>query len=299
MLSTISSTLVYIDREFSMTWNSVGCLDLSMNCGKIISMYQSSFHKVDKQMQEKKSQHDPPDDKKMSIYGCIEPYQYPTCFRFSILSPVFVFCTSSVLHSISQAWSEGSYLEMVEGSASETRAGQCLQITHRKSKKLNQTSTIVRTESRTVFLSTRVCEMENDNVQEMDFEGLSSMWPEDINEAGKQEAELKRLEILEEYRFEEKSYARDKSPIPILDEVCDTLPDFPRKIKGMVVENKGLEIEAENDSAIYWKQRARHLEELLEASIEREQILIEKLQERIKNSERHPSGRIVPDFKKS
>ncbi|XP_058222283.1 histidine kinase 5 isoform X2 [Rhododendron vialii] len=228
-------------------------------------------------------------------------------------------------------------------------------------KKLNHTSCIVGTESRTVFLSPRVCEMENDNVEELDVEGLSITLPDDINEAGKQfsiekpgadqdileeieiieepqivdfehlveltnysekgssqlaylvknwdyrqanavrllrkeldnlskqkqEVELKHLEILVEHRFEKKSsYASDKRPISMLDEVCDILPDFPSKIKDVVVENKGLEIEAEYDTVIYWKQRTRHFEELLEASIQREQILMEKLQESIKNLER-------------
>lgn len=103
----------------------------------------------------------------------------------------------------------------------------------------------------------------------------------------KQEVELKHLEILEEHRFEEKSsYVSDKRPISMLDEVCDISPDFPSKIKDVVVENKGLEIEAEYDTVIYWKQRTWHFEELLEASIQREQILMEKLQESIKNLER-------------
>lgn len=31
-----------------------------------------------------------------------------------------------------------------------------------------------------------VCEMETENVEEMDIEVVSSMWPEDMNEAGKQ-----------------------------------------------------------------------------------------------------------------
>ncbi|KAG5541075.1 hypothetical protein RHGRI_021080 [Rhododendron griersonianum] len=205
-----------------------------------------------------------------------------------------------------------------------------------------------------------VCEMENDNVEEMDIEGLSSMWPEDINDARKQlhiekpgadqdmlkeiiiteeprpvdfkrlieltnysekgssqlaylvknweyrqanavrllreefdnlskqkqEVELKHLEILEEHRFEDGSYKR---PISVLDVVYDILPDFPRKIKDVVVENKGLEIEAEYDTIIYWKQRAMHFEGLLEASIQREQIISEKLQESIVNLERQSS----------
>ncbi|KAE9460282.1 hypothetical protein C3L33_07815, partial [Rhododendron williamsianum] len=212
-----------------------------------------------------------------------------------------------------------------------------------------------------MILTSRVCEMENDNVEELDVEGLSITLPDDINEAGKQfsiekpgadqdileeieiieepqivdfehlveltnysekgsfqlaylvknwedrqanavrllreeldnlskqkqEVELKHLEILEEHRFEEKSsYVSDKRPISMLDEVCDISPDFPSKIKDVVVENKGLEIEAEYDTVIYWKQRTWHFEELLEASIQREQILMEKLQESIKNLER-------------
>ncbi|CAL5439394.1 unnamed protein product [Camellia sinensis] len=163
------------------------------------------------------------------------------------------------------------------------------------------------------------CEIENDSVEEMDIEVLSSMWPEDINEAGKQfnierpgadqdmleevtiieektivdfkrlselsnysekglsqlahlldnlskqrqEVELKQLEIFEEYRFEEESYSGDKRPISILDAIYDILPDVPRRRNDMVVQNKGLEIEAEYDTVIYWKQRAMHLSKLL------------------------------------
>ncbi|KAF5931712.1 hypothetical protein HYC85_027883 [Camellia sinensis] len=195
------------------------------------------------------------------------------------------------------------------------------------------------------------CEIENDSVEEMDIEVLSSMWPEDINEAGKQlnierpgadqdmleevtiieektivdfkrlselsnysekglsqlahlvknweykqanvdrllreeldnlskqrqEVELKQLEIFEEYRFEEESYSGDKRPISILDAIYDILLDVPRRRNDMVVQNKGLEIEAEYDTVIYWKQRAMHLPKLLKASNQREQILMEKL----------------------
>ncbi|KAF5949592.1 hypothetical protein HYC85_011585 [Camellia sinensis] len=188
------------------------------------------------------------------------------------------------------------------------------------------------------------CEMENDSVEEMDIEVLSSMWPEDINEAGKQfnierpgadqdmleevtiieektivdfkrlselsnysekglsqlahlvknweykhanadrllkekldnlskqrqEVKLKQLDIFEEYRFEEKSYSGDKRPISILDAIYDILPDVPRRRNDMVVQNKGLKIEAEYDTVIYWKQRAMHLQKLLKASNQRE-----------------------------
>ncbi|CAL5390246.1 unnamed protein product [Camellia sinensis] len=189
------------------------------------------------------------------------------------------------------------------------------------------------------------CEIENDSVEEMDIEVLSSMWPEDINEAGKQfnierpgadqdmleevtiieektivdfkrfselsnysekglsqlahlvknweykqanadrllkekldnlskqrqEVKLKQLDIFEEYCFEEKSYSGDKRPISILDAIYDIFPDVPRRRNDMVVQNKGLKIEAEYDTVIYWKQRAMHLQKLLKASNQREQ----------------------------
>ncbi|KAI7997754.1 putative histidine kinase 1 [Camellia lanceoleosa] len=201
--------------------------------------------------------------------------------------------------------------------------------------------------------------MENENVEEMDIEVLSSMWPEDINEAGKQfnverpgadqdmleevtiieettivdfkrlseltnysekgssqlaylvknweykqanavrllkeeldylskqkhEFELKQLEILEEHRFEEERYCGDKRPISILDGLYDIWPAVPRRRNDVVVQNKGEEIDAEYDTVIYWKQRAVHLAKLLEASIQREQTLMEKLEESLKNLE--------------
>ncbi|XP_052210719.1 probable histidine kinase 1 [Diospyros lotus] len=209
-----------------------------------------------------------------------------------------------------------------------------------------------------------VCEMETENVEEMDIEVVSSMWPEDMNEAGKQfnierpgayhqdmleevtiieepkivdfkrlleltnysekgssqlaylvknweykqanavrllreeldsltkqrlEFELKQLEILEQHRFEEESYGGDKRPVSILDDVYDIWPKVPRRRNDMAVQNKGLEIDAEYDTVVYWKQRAMHLEKLLEASIQREQILMEKMQESIKNLEKQSS----------
>ncbi|KAL7213719.1 hypothetical protein ACSBR2_016279 [Camellia fascicularis] len=105
----------------------------------------------------------------------------------------------------------------------------------------------------------------------------------------RQEVELKQLEIFEEYRFEEESYSGDKRPISILDAIYDILPDVPRRRNDMVVQNKGLEIEAEYDTVIYWKQRAMHLQKLLKASNQQVQILTEKLQENIENLERRAS----------
>ncbi|XVF48216.1 hypothetical protein PTKIN_Ptkin03bG0172000 [Pterospermum kingtungense] len=209
-----------------------------------------------------------------------------------------------------------------------------------------------------------VCEMETDQIEDMDVEVLSSMWPEDIeHEAGKQfnvekpkgdqdmlkevtivdeptivdfkhlleltnysekgssqlaylvkhweyrqanavrllreeldnlsrqrqESELKKLEILEEHRFEEERYGGDKRSISILDEVYDIWQEIPRRKKDVVVPSKRVEIDAEYDTVVYWKQRALHLEKLLEASIQREQLLKEKLQESIKSLERQSS----------
>ncbi|XVE71316.1 hypothetical protein DITRI_Ditri10aG0141500 [Diplodiscus trichospermus] len=105
----------------------------------------------------------------------------------------------------------------------------------------------------------------------------------------RQESELKKLEILEEHRFEEERYGGDKRPISILDEVYDIWQEAPRRKNNVVVPSKRLEIDAEYDTVIYWKQRGMHLEKLLEASIQREQILKEKLEESIKNLERQSS----------
>ncbi|XP_015953849.1 biotin--protein ligase 1, chloroplastic-like [Arachis duranensis] len=57
--------------------------------------------------------------------------------------------------------------------------------------------------------------------------------------------------------------------------------------KTFLPQNKRIEIDvAEYDTIKYWKQRALGLEKLLEASIQREQILQDKLLERINNIER-------------
>ncbi|KAL2236144.1 UNVERIFIED_CONTAM: Histidine kinase 5 [Sesamum indicum] len=207
------------------------------------------------------------------------------------------------------------------------------------------------------------CEMETEQPEDMDIV-LSSMWPEDINEAGRQfnverpgadqdmleevtikkepnivdfkrlmeltnysdkgnwqlaklvrnweykqanavrllkeelenlskqqqEVELKKLEILEEHRFEQDGYGGDKRPISILDENLKYLyQDAPRRKNDVIFQGEKVEIDAEYDSVIYWKQRAMHLEKLLEASLQREQILMEKLQESIENLERQSS----------
>ncbi|XP_022874358.1 histidine kinase 5-like [Olea europaea var. sylvestris] len=208
-----------------------------------------------------------------------------------------------------------------------------------------------------------VCEMETDQSEEMDIV-LSSMWPEDINEAGRQfnverpgadqdmlkevvineetavvdfmrlleltnysekgssqvaylvknweykqenavrllreeldnlskqqqEVEFKKLEILEEHRFEQDGYVGDKRPISILDENLRYFyHDTPRRRNDVILQNETLDIHVEYDSTIYWKQRTMHLEKLLAASLERERVLQEKLNESIENLERQSS----------
>ncbi|KAF8036936.1 hypothetical protein BT93_C2614 [Corymbia citriodora subsp. variegata] len=111
----------------------------------------------------------------------------------------------------------------------------------------------------------------------------------DILSRQRQEVELKKLEILEEHRFEAERYGGDKRPISILDDAFDIWQDIPPRKSDVVIQNKRVEIDAEYDTVIYWKQRAMHLEKLLEASIHREQVLMEKLQESINNLEKQSS----------
>ncbi|XP_027356714.1 histidine kinase 5 [Abrus precatorius] len=106
----------------------------------------------------------------------------------------------------------------------------------------------------------------------------------------RQDVELRKLEILEEHRFEEERYGGDKRPVSILDDIYDDIwQDVPSRKSDVVVQNKKIEIDAEYDTVIYWKQRALHLEKQLEASVHREQILEEKLHESITNIERQSS----------
>ncbi|KAJ6697693.1 HISTIDINE KINASE CYTOKININ RECEPTOR [Salix purpurea] len=206
-----------------------------------------------------------------------------------------------------------------------------------------------------------VCEMENDQMEDMDIEALSSMWPEDIDSSKpyvekpvgdqdmleevtivegptivdfhhlveltnytdrgssqlahlvqhweykqanavrllreeldilskqREEVELKKLEILEDFRFEEERYGGDKRQISILDEILDIYQDIPRRKSDIIVQSKRVHIDAEFDTVAYWKQRAVHLERLLEASVHREELLAEKLQESIQNLEKQSS----------
>ncbi|MED6133648.1 Histidine kinase 5 [Stylosanthes scabra] len=110
----------------------------------------------------------------------------------------------------------------------------------------------------------------------------------DILSKQRQEVEQRRLELLQENRFEE-DYGGDKRPVSILDEVYYTWQDLPSRKSDVVVQNKRIEIEAEYDTVVYWKQRAMQLEKQLEASVQREQTLMDKLQESIETIERQSS----------
>ncbi|BAT82418.1 hypothetical protein LR48_Vigan07g247500 [Vigna angularis] len=116
---------------------------------------------------------------------------------------------------------------------------------------------------------------------------------EELDNLSKQrkEVELRKLEILKDNRFEEENYGGDKRPVSILDEIYYTWQDVPVPLRksDVVVKNKRIEIDAEYDTVVYWKQRAQQLERQLEASVNREQILTDKLQESIKNFERQSS----------
>ncbi|GMH13396.1 hypothetical protein Nepgr_015237 [Nepenthes gracilis] len=101
----------------------------------------------------------------------------------------------------------------------------------------------------------------------------------------RQEVELKKLEILEEHRFEEERYDGDKRQVSVLDDLYVMYQAVPRKKDDVPFQSKRFESDAEYDTIVYWKQRALHLEKLLEASLQREQMLMEKLKGSIKNME--------------
>lgn len=207
-----------------------------------------------------------------------------------------------------------------------------------------------------------VCNMETDLIEDMDIEGLPSMWPEDIGSdkqfnverpgggqdmleevtipedqtivdfkrlleltnytdkgssqmaylvkhweyrqsnavrllreeldnlsRQRQESELKKLEILEEHRFEEEGYGGDKRPISIMDELSDMWKDVRPRKNDVVFQSKRVEVDAEYDTVEYWKQRALDLEKMLEASGQRELALMEKLNESVTNLEKQSS----------
>ncbi|KAI0492463.1 hypothetical protein KFK09_026736 [Dendrobium nobile] len=99
----------------------------------------------------------------------------------------------------------------------------------------------------------------------------------------RKETELKKLEIIEAHRFEQEKHAGNKRPISILEEVYDIWGAAPRRINDGHAFNKIITIDAEYNTVNYWKQRAIQLEKLLEESIQREQMLMQKLQDNLNN----------------
>ncbi|CAL9064915.1 histidine kinase 5-like isoform X1 [Musa acuminata AAA Group] len=107
----------------------------------------------------------------------------------------------------------------------------------------------------------------------------------DILNKQRQEVELKKQEILEEHQFDEERYTGSRRQLSVLDEVCDIWGRVPKRRNDVLAYNKKLDIDAEYGTVIYWKERAIQLDKMLEASIHREQTLMQKLQETIKNLE--------------
>ncbi|KAK1408658.1 hypothetical protein QVD17_40628 [Tagetes erecta] len=113
---------------------------------------------------------------------------------------------------------------------------------------------------------------------------------EELDNLSKQQrqVELKKLEIYQ-HLIKDESYGGDKHHVSVLDEDYEISKDVPRKRDDVTVENKQLEIHAEYDTVAYWKQQALHLGKLLEASVQREHILSEKLEESIEQLEKQSS----------
>lgn len=103
----------------------------------------------------------------------------------------------------------------------------------------------------------------------------------DILKKQKQEAERKELEILEEHMFEGDNCAGDKRNISILEDDYSFGERTPSSKNDVYICTNKFQMDVEHDSIEYWKERAKKLEILLDASIERENKLQEKLQENI------------------
>ncbi|KAJ0911272.1 putative histidine kinase [Helianthus annuus] len=98
-------------------------------------------------------------------------------------------------------------------------------------------------------------------------ENAARLLREELENLSKQrQVELKNLELSEQHSFEEESYGDDKPPVSVSDEVH--------------------EIDGKYDTVTYRKQQALHARKLLEASVHRELILMEKLEESIINLEK-------------
>ncbi|CAI0438640.1 unnamed protein product [Linum tenue] len=122
----------------------------------------------------------------------------------------------------------------------------------------------------------------------MEIEVLPSMWPEDIDSEKPYNVERPagdgEQDMLEEVTIKDNC----KRPISILDKHVELYGDgVPRKkfVDFVVRSDRRVELAAESDTVAYWKARAANLEKLLEASVHREQILVEKLEENMKELE--------------
>uniref|UniRef100_A0ACD5ZGQ7 Uncharacterized protein n=1 Tax=Avena sativa TaxID=4498 RepID=A0ACD5ZGQ7_AVESA len=103
----------------------------------------------------------------------------------------------------------------------------------------------------------------------------------------RKEIEEKKQQILEEQRFQDENYYAGLRQVPILDEVYKDEWKRPSKKCDNLSCNQELKIDAEFDSILYWKERAMRLEEVLDASLQRERVLEEKLEQGIKNLQSH------------
>ncbi|GJZ31513.1 hypothetical protein Tco_0576560 [Tanacetum coccineum] len=123
--------------------------------------------------------------------------------------------------------------------------------------------------------------MEEDNAEDMEVKVLSSMWPEDIDAAGKK------------FNVEKPGGDQDLlKGVTFIEE--PTIVDFkhvPKKRNDVIIQDERLEIDDECDinTVKFWKQNALHLEKMFEASVQREQILLENLEESIENIEKQSS----------
>jgi hypothetical protein len=103
----------------------------------------------------------------------------------------------------------------------------------------------------------------------------------------RKEIEEKKQQILEEQRFQDENYYAAIRQVPVLDEVYKNEWMRPSKKSDDRSCNQELKIDAEYDSIFYWKERAMQLEIALDASLQRERALEEKLAECIKNLQSH------------
>ncbi|XP_017221790.1 histidine kinase 5 [Daucus carota subsp. sativus] len=114
---------------------------------------------------------------------------------------------------------------------------------------------------------------------------------EELDSLSKQQkkAEFEKLGMIKEHRSEEYNYGSDERPSSILDKVHDIQKEVSQRRKNVVIHDQRPELEPEYDTVNFWRQQAIHLETLLEASMQREKIALEKLQESIQNLERQSS----------